>query len=349
MKTRSEEAAGKQATYRTQRLGPDAREEALDLMRVALGDNSAAAKTERYWNWKHLNTPFGASHVIGARSDDGELASLRVLMRWDLQAPGGRRVNALRPVDTATHPEHQRRGLFKKLTLRAVDEAIHDGFALLFNTPNENSRPGYLKMGWRVVNRWPLYARPTRLGRLVRRKKRLAPKGQLTMPWAVFREIKGLDIERVVTDSEARRVHVGWRTPRDMAYLDWRYGQAPDLDYMVVPRVVDGQVDGFLIGRMATGMYGLQAFLITEMFYRDPSVRKMASLLRNAASTVEADYMVTYFPEGSVERKAMRKTFFLKLPRRGYTFVARPLEADLSPDCLQPESWDLTLGELEIF
>ena len=32
----------------------------------------------------------------------------------------------------------------------------------MFNTPNDQSRPGYLKMGWQVVGRVPIGVRPAR-------------------------------------------------------------------------------------------------------------------------------------------------------------------------------------------
>ncbi len=35
----------------------------------------------------------------------------------------------------------------------------HDGVDVVFNTPNDQSRPGYLKMGWSEVGRVPVAVR----------------------------------------------------------------------------------------------------------------------------------------------------------------------------------------------
>src|SRR5207245_291635 len=43
-----------------------------------------------------------------------------------------------------------------------LDELATDGVELVFNTPNRQSLPGYLKMGWREVGRLPAAVRPTR-------------------------------------------------------------------------------------------------------------------------------------------------------------------------------------------
>ena len=68
---------------------------------------------------------------------------------------GGSTLHAVRAVDTATHPDHQGRGLFTALTMHALEACRAEGVAFVFNTPNAQSRPGYLKMGWREVGRPP--------------------------------------------------------------------------------------------------------------------------------------------------------------------------------------------------
>ena len=89
--------------------------------------------------------------------------AFRVLMRWEF-VEHGRVVHAVRAVDTATHPDYQGRGIFTRLTLHALDELRHE-IDFVFNTPNDQSRPGYLKMGWQVVGRLPTAVRPTGLAR----------------------------------------------------------------------------------------------------------------------------------------------------------------------------------------
>ena len=78
-----------------------------------------------------------------------------MFLRWRFTDGDGRPRSAVRAVDTATHPDHQGRGIFRRLTLGAVDELQADGVDFVFNTPNDQSRPGYLKMGWQAVGRVP--------------------------------------------------------------------------------------------------------------------------------------------------------------------------------------------------
>jgi hypothetical protein len=128
---------------------------ALALMRSSLGDGRVP-RTEAFFRWKHLESPFGRSigfvEVDEADGDNAPLVALRMFQRWGLQR-GAQPIEAVRAVDTATAPQAQGKGHFKRLTLAAVDDATAAGVDLVFNTPNEKSGPGYLKMGWVEVGK----------------------------------------------------------------------------------------------------------------------------------------------------------------------------------------------------
>lgn len=96
--------------------------------------------------WKHFENPFGISYGLLA-IDNNAIVGLRMFMRWEFRE-GAKILKSIRPVDTCTHPDYQGKGIFKRLTLTGLDN-IKDEYDLIFNTPNENSRPGYIKMGWK--------------------------------------------------------------------------------------------------------------------------------------------------------------------------------------------------------
>jgi len=70
-----------------------------------------------------------------------------MFMFWEFKKKD-KEIKAIRPVDTITHPEYRGQGIFKKLTLEGLQKN-EGGFEIIFNTPNKNSFPGYLKMGWK--------------------------------------------------------------------------------------------------------------------------------------------------------------------------------------------------------
>ena len=139
------------------RAGPGDTDAIVALAGLALGWDDDP-RNRALFEWKHHHNPFGRSPTWVAEQD-GELIGFRTFLRWSWSGPGGIVRPAVRAVDTATHPEHQGRGIFTRLTLGALDELADQGSEFVFNTPNSQSRPGYLRMGWRTLGRVPLAVR----------------------------------------------------------------------------------------------------------------------------------------------------------------------------------------------
>ena len=346
--------------YSIRSYEPRDEEAILALLRLTVGETSASRKTAEYWRWKHFDNPFGRSYSVCAWDDQqGEVVGLRTLMWWSFRNRDGTPHRAVRAVDTATHPDHQRRGIFSALTRFAIDDLCDQEVCFIFNTPNGNSLPGYLKMGWRVVARWPLYMRPVRwlkTGRklLARRPSNdamsegLAGAAGNLMSWQQFRSQHDADLALLLSAHETLRRQVGYRTERSLAYLDWRYGAHPEIEYGVHTLHDGAGLAGVVVARPVRGIAGLQALVITEMLLRTPTRRAGVRLLRSLLRASGSDYVVAHFAPGTIERQALVLAGFVRAPRRGYTFVARSLNPAPADPTL-PGSWDLTLGELEIF
>ena len=131
--------------------------EIVSLLKSTLGD-SLLPKTVDYWNWKHYDNPFGVSKIFVA-SFDSEIIGVRAFLNWKWQNRYST-INAIRAVDTATATQFQARGVFKKLTLFALEQCKSEGIDLVFNTPNKISKSGYLKMGWEEIGRMPIQIKP---------------------------------------------------------------------------------------------------------------------------------------------------------------------------------------------
>jgi GNAT superfamily N-acetyltransferase len=195
----------------------------IRLLKASLGDVSSE-KSEKYWNWKHVNNPFGASPVLIAE-ENGEFIGVRAFMRWDWQM-GDQVYSCLRAVDTATHPDHQGKGIFKKLTLQLIDEAGKQGYDFIFNTPNTQSTPGYLKMGWKEWGKVPLWIHPV-----------LTFKKPDMQVWEQCKQ----NLQRVdISSMSIGAWHIplrggiqggGMFTPVTYAWLAWRYRDCPVKDY----------------------------------------------------------------------------------------------------------------------
>lgn len=106
-----------------------------------------------FLKWKHLKNPFGKSYGLVALYN-GKIVGLRLFMFWQFINSNEEIIRAIRPVDTVTAKEFRGKGLFKKLTLKGLKDCS-DRYDLIFNTPNLNSFPGYVKMGWVKIENSP--------------------------------------------------------------------------------------------------------------------------------------------------------------------------------------------------
>ena len=113
----------------------------VELLRTSLSDKN----TIDSFLWKHNENPYGKSFGLLACEED-RIVGVRMFMFWDIRK-GEKIVKAIRPVDTIIHRDYRGMGLFKKLTLEGL-EICKEKYDLVFNTPNKNSFPGYIKMGW---------------------------------------------------------------------------------------------------------------------------------------------------------------------------------------------------------
>lgn len=335
----------------------------LCLLQQTLGNNGAVRKSEAFWHWKHHRSPFGQSHGLYMWSEAKQIiAGLRVLMRWQFEAPDGQQIHAARAVDTATHPAYQRQGLFSTLTRQAIDELAQEGVDLIFNTPNRHSLPGYLKMGWQVVTDWPVYVKLLRPFRMLLRRVPALPRSTppshqwdadfapQILPWPQFAQRYAEPATALVTAWEQRRHQAGLRTPREWAYLEWRYGQHPNVNYGVYPFFeVDNanKLAGFAILR-PNRRYGWQEIVLAELFLARPDLQLGKRLIRTLSRQLRGDYLVAHFAVDSLERLILRSSNFLPVPRQGITFATRPLQP-ARQNLVHPSAWDLTLGDLEIF
>jgi GNAT superfamily N-acetyltransferase len=299
-----------------------------------------------YWHWKHAANPFGASPCLVAESN-GRLVGVRAFLRWTW-CSGGQNVRAVRAVDTATHPEWRGRGVFSRLTTTLVEQMERDGVSFIYNTPNTKSMPGYLKMGWALVTRVPLWVRPLRLSSLVRRALSNAPTQPPTVGHldTVARVLGDSRLQAFLSDVALRddRLHTA-RTP---TYLRWRYGEIPGLSYWGRFEM-EGGAGALVIARGRVRGH-LREVTISDLLVTPSSrgVQIGRAVVSDLVRTADADYVAACAASNTAERDVLASVGFLPVPRLGPHFTARCL----NPVGLDPSrwaNWRCSIGDLELF
>ena len=306
---------------------PDDRAAVLDLLRRSLGGDDDPRYADLF-AWKHDHNCFGQSPMWVATEAD-QIISFRAFMRWEFER-GGSVLRAVRAVDTATDPDHQGKGLFTALTMHAVREVTNEGIDFVFNTPNDQSRPGYLKMGWREVGRLSAAVRfigPAGATRALRARvpaERWSSDlaiGTGVVDWLAGGGMNG----RLAAPTDVRQL----RTRVDDEFLLWRYG-TPLLGYRVID---DG--DAAVIVRARRRGAAQELVVAFGVGARD----RIDRLAARAARQAHADYAIRL---GSPRVS----TGFAPLPGGGPVLTWRRVN---DPGMAPLANWGLTLGDVELF
>jgi len=333
----SEDADG--ITIRATR--PDDRSGVLRLLRSSLGWGDDD-RYEALFAWKHDENPAGRSPSWVALDDEG-VVGFRTFLRWELER-AGEPVRAVRAVDTATDPRVQGRGIFRRLTLGAVDALHEDDVDLIFNTPNDASRPGYLKMGWQLLGRVPIAARP----RSPRAVLHMATARTSADRWSEAGR-GGIAAAEVFADESgvarllaARRPATALRTRLTPAHLRWRYGTGLLGYRAVLASPEDGVEGGLAVYRVRRRGRAREAALCLVLVPGDDrgTHRRLTGAVGRASG---ADYVLAAGPDAAI------RNGLVPLPRQGPVLTARPVGTGSAATPPPLTGWDLTLGDLELF
>ena len=299
----------------------------VKVLKASLGEDQIEL-SEKVWRFKHINNPFGKSIVFIALENE-QIIGVRAFMRWEWQCASNK-YKALRAVDTATHPEHQGKGIFKKLTLKAVDFAITNNNSFIFNTPNEQSRPGYIKMGWKQVGKIYVGLKPS--------LSFLKPKAS-QQDYSIEKNISQTEIEVLCKDWNKRlKAKSGLFTPKSAEMLRWRYEENPLQSYQV------NSGNGYYMAAYVKTRGKFKEFRIAEYIYDENVVNKkeLKKIIKKIITKFGC-HIISFSPN------------LLQLSgRKGnlgpvLTFNALNLENKEKEHFLKIKNWNNSLGDLELF
>lgn len=289
----------------------------LKVLKRSLGETSSQ-KTEAIWRYKHIDNPFGKSLVLIAIQNE-IIIGVRAFMRWNWQL-GDKNFTAFRAVDTATDPDHQGKGIFKKLTLKAIEIGAQNGDNFVFNTPNDQSRPGYLKMGWEIVGKVYVNIKPV-------------------IPFSRGNEIevnKNSEISNQVL-LETKDTNAGKKmlfTPKDHNYLSWRYKNCLLQEYLIYE----------------TNEVFVAGYLKKHKYFNE---LRISEFISNGNNKLAKSQILNW----AQDNKATIITSSKKIFRLGVSKNIGPILTlkDLNLDkldkefCLNIGNWNNSLGDLELF
>ena len=318
--------------------------EILALLKSGLGEN-VTPKTEAYWRWKHIQNPFGPSHVLLAVSND-TIIGVRSFMRWQWRL-GNEILEAVRGVDTVIKPEYQGNGLFGELTLKLVDESFQYGYDFLYSTPNEKSKRGYQRLGWNQIGILPISVK-------------------LVKPWQVFLNLvtrpgkpdvggaADQSLERFLSRADLPSLLLASHrnfpeklvTAHTVDSLQWRYAEVPVGSYFAFGVERLGALKGLCFCRVKRTVAGME-LRITDIFVEH---LKYHEDLRRELRDVIRERKIHYVTSGCFGANDILSGWLLiKKKRLGPVVTARNIKLKNLKTLNEFSDWSPSLGDLELF
>ena len=321
----------------------------LELMRLVLGRGPVPHRPPEFFRWKHLANPFGRSLLLVAEAD-GSVVGLRAFMRWRFQA-GEHLVESVRAVDTATHPDYRRLGVFAELTAEAL-ERVEGSVDLVYNLPNPTSFRQYARLGWQLAGTVPRNLRVRRPFGFARGLRSLrsfdgpsSARPHVEAESAALALQDGAAISKLLGRAETGGQRLA--TPRTLDYLRWRYAAAPFLDYRaILERNSGSEPSGLAIFRIRPRGRLWESSLV-ELITSPGDASTARRLIRRVVRAAAVHHLTCSFPAGSTASRAAQRCAFLHAP--GFPLAVRPLAAGLAPDPRELGTWALSLGDIEVF
>ena len=350
--------------YDVRQYRPGDRAAFLSLYREVFGE----AKSEEWFAWKFEENPYVDHVPVLVATDGGDLVGARSFFALPVDGDGPE--VALQPCDTMVHPEHRRRGLFTRMTERAI-ERYRGAHPFFFNFPNRLTLQGNLDLGWRVVSERASYyriedpgsvaaARTNRtLVRLAadlaapllrvyyRLRARSAP-AAADVPVEVHDRPPAGELAALYRRSVPESIHA----VRDERFYGWRFGN-PDWEYTAYVAGGDDPSAAVVVGTATDGPPARTRLTDVVPLEAAPEPALAALLERVLAAHADTDLFVA--PGQGVPAPLLRSFGFhadrspaLSLLANPTTHVVRSLTGEWDHGgrrLVDPDEWLLTFAE----
>lgn len=207
----------------------------LRLMRMEYGGRSLAHGD--YFDWQYRQNPAGQATICCCEARDKTIAGIYVTIPVPMRLMGQRQMASL-SLNTLTHPEYRKRGIFTASAEEVYFRLKKCNVAFTLGFPNENSHKGFVtKLGFTDVGEAAVMIRPhdlaglmsTKLpfmhGRTMKRLSRSMLRAVQTIPPQVHRVQDIHSFDRVAVGKLREQVRL--TIDADAGWLDWRYLKTP--------------------------------------------------------------------------------------------------------------------------
>ena len=287
-------------------------------------------RDERYYNWKYDSNVFGKTPLHIAEYN-GEIVSSCALWPWNFISRG-EIIKAYQPCDTTVHPGFQGKGIFSKINLNRISLAKEESIPLVFNFPNDNSLPGYLKLGWEYFLKLEWMVKPLKPFNLL---FNLRDKSKAN-PQEIHQDHR-LNTDDCYTIAAKYQSYDGLiKTYRDEGFFRWRYTDHPFFKYGMVIAEKSKKSAGAIF--IVNAKNKIREMIVVDVFGSNQLTPELFRRLTETGKQYNVDYITTIY-NIHYNMHTLWKQGFIKV--RNKNMIVLPLDLALEPKLLDYANWSL--------
>ena len=337
-------------SFEVVRYTPEWRAALVDLL--ARVGTTQLSDDEFAW-WFDRNP--GGEGIVSLAVDAGEVVGVAAMSFFTTRLNGVTTRLAI-PVNVATDARYRGQGIFSTLEEQNEGAAAEAGSPLTVTFPNANSYPIFIKrLGWIDLPRLRLWARPLRIGGVVRYAlRREGEHGGMRAPASTRTASRGLDVRplarfEAAMDELGERAAAGYGShfTRDSAYFNWRYLDSPRDDRCFGAYRGDDLAGVAIVGH--TFKHGVSAGFLADLVAAPDETAAVRALVSRAVDEVKggADAVVLLPPRSRMHRRTLVRAGFAPTNKK-LRFIGKALHDGVAID-ESAESWHFTLGDFDFF
>lgn len=291
-----------------------------------------------FWKWRFTENPFGKG-IIKLLFDDDKLIGHYAVIPMNVQVQG-QLLKAVYSMTTMTHPDYQGEGVFAYLGEEAYKVAVKMGAKFVYGFPNKNIYyPRIKKLDWHGF------------GKMTALEKRLQTGVRRNLPAKVIKQIPRFDDTINLLWNKVKQDYTVI-VPRTKEFLNWRFVENPDLDYV---KYIISDDNSHILGYAVLKVYAkgevVRGHIVDILSVADKEVVKSLLEYSYGYFLERGIYdVLCWIPGGSFYSSIIEEEGFVRSETETYFGVKAFNKDDIPLKSIERfPNWFLTMGDSDVF
>jgi len=355
----------KSIKYRKYQSGDEGK--IIPLYEKTFGHPMGKTESIQHWTWEFIENP-NRKLWIWLADDKGEVIGQYTVIPVRFKVASENLMGSL-SLDTITDARYRGQGIFPKLAIAMYQQLEKEEIPFTYGFPNKNSIHGFVKkLQWEEVAPLPALILPLRPTRLLKRYLGKWAKALSLLDKVYTAIIKAVfprtDAQVQSLDKFDHRFDVFWQriegrlktaVIRDEAYLNWRFHDRPESDYMIYAQIDQDEVQGYIVLKTVE-QFDLKIGYIMDLMAMWDKPHVIKGLVKKALEvfiTKNVDMISILMFNHCYYYRFLRRYFFLKVPRflfpQEIYFGVRVHIHDFNGSCLtDSRNWYLSWSDTDL-